>query len=179
MSDSDLLLGSTPGCTACADEEQRGHDGMCSECRTRRWRASAELWSRRAALQTFGEVLGWCCAMQLAWDEQYTCDECGHVGDDKDDQLSPLNGKRVCCGCWDAYWTRFEARNSFARGVAAALEAEQITQEYGWVRQSCVECWRGVPDVDLRHRGPFLACVDLDACRRFVAAREAGAEGMR
>ena len=145
MSDYDLLLGSTPGCAACADEEQRGHDGMCGECRERRWRASAEFWSRRAALTALGEVIAWVAALQIAHDELYTCTECGRVGSEEDPP-SPDSDKLYCGKCWDDLWSRRHGAAQFARGVAAALEAEAAARAGGWeeppvIRADVVADW--------------------------------------
>lgn len=56
--------------------------------------------------------------------------------------------------------------------IATAVEAELLAQQYGWTRQSCIECRRGMPEVTLQHQGPFLRCVDLKACHQFVRERE-------
>lgn len=139
MSDYDLLLGSTPGCAACADEEQRGHDGMCNECRKRRWRESAEFWSRRTALAAFGEVIAWIAALQMGVEASYTCTECGHVGSG-DDPPSPDGDKLYCDKCWNELWSRRLGGEMFARGIAAAIEAEDAAYAGNWRRMPCDFC---------------------------------------
>ena len=103
-----------------------------------------------AALTIFGEVIAWVAALQIAHAGIYTCTECGHVGSEEDPP-APDDDKLYCGKCWDDLWSRRHGAAQFARGIAAALEAEAAARAGGWVeppviRVDVIADWEPVND---------------------------------
>ena len=70
---------------------------------------------------------------------QTTCDRCGKCSVADDASLVIYGwiiteGSQVCSDCTDEALT---AGFYFAEGIAAAIEAERLAQEHGWVRCTC------------------------------------------